>query len=101
MKWGRSADYHGSRTYDLEEPNSGWMSDVWSSFVAVGKRPFRALLKFATRSSSTTVLLDQDGPHFSLLGAGRRTGAGESAASCPFPTELKSQHDPRAWRVYP
>jgi hypothetical protein len=92
MKSHREIDYHGSRSYGLEQPAVGKFSLTVAWLGEIVKSKLRKL-----RSGSTApVVLLHDGEHnFSLLGA----KAPARASDCPFPTKPKM--DRRNWRVLP
>ena len=96
MKWGRAIDYHGSRSYGGNEAPEGRPTLVQRCLATIAR-----LRKSATPPSSSTIMLADEESHFSLLGSGGRARADESPANCPFPTDLKTRHDPRDWRVFP
>ena len=95
MKWRRSTDYHGTRSYNSDELAAG--PSAW--FMNIGRR-LRDLRKPFTQPTSTRVLLSEGERHFSLLGTSSGTSPLQRPDDCPFPTRA-SDHNQRDWRVLP
>ena len=100
MKWGRDYDYHGSRTYDRNEPAIGRFSLMlhWIANVVRGRAR-----RLSGRSSPPAFLL-LDGKHnFSLLGDNRARASAASLGrqAANVPGRPAANVNVRDWRVLP
>jgi hypothetical protein len=77
MRWSRSTDYHGSRSYEHDRP-AVTQSSLMLAWLIVRQK----LRRLAARRASSTVLLQDGERSFSLLG-GRSSRP--RAAECAFP----------------
>ena len=101
MKWGRHIDYHGSRSYERDEPPLSQLGLMMAWATGVVSGGLRNLLKSGARSSASKILL-RDGEHrFSLLGSDGRGGSNGKAVDCPFPTRSNDPGIHCDSRVFP
>ena len=101
MQWGRRRDYHGSRSYDLEEPAISRASLLLAWIVSGAKRRFRTMLDWVAPPSSSTTLLRDGERGFSLLGSDESSERRARAVDCPFPTGSPRKPNPNDWRLLP
>ena len=89
-------DYHGSGTYELDEPAISRTSLTIAWILSGAKRRLRRFLLWAAPPSSSRTLLRDGKRSFSKLGAQEST---RRPADCPFPKELPRPGND--WRVLP
>ena len=81
MRWSRSTDYHGSRSYEQDRPAVRQSGLMLAWLMNILRQKWRKLAP-PTTSSSETLPAGEHG--FSLLGATSGKSL-ERAADCPFP----------------
>jgi hypothetical protein len=86
MRWNRTVDYHGSRSYELDEAIVGLSGMKW--LMNGLRRMFRA----PPRRPSSRVLLHDGERHFSLLGTPSLGKPSRRVADCPFPTNTPTSN---------
>ena len=92
-------DYHGSRSYEMDEPPIGRTSLALAWILSGAKRRFKSFMLWAAPPSSSTTLLDHGERHFSKLGARPAPKRPRRGDQCPFPTKApRAEND---WRVLP
>ena len=88
MKWDRSVDYHGSRSYESDEPKITQFS-ILNAWLA---SKVRQMIAYVARPTPSAVLLRDGQRNFSVLGGSRKRL--ERPAECPFPTTLQRPPNP-------
>ena len=101
MRFLRETDYHGSKSYEADEPPIGRARLIAASLAIAARRIFRDLLNALAPSSSSTVLLRNSERTFSLLGSDTSNRPDRSAEDSPFPLDTGIARDARDWRVLP
>jgi hypothetical protein len=92
-------DYHGSRTYDADEPRIGRTNLAFAWALSSAKRRLRNLLLWAAPPSSSRTLLQNGKRSFSELGARSPKPTPVRADDCPFPKRAPRPNND--WRVLP
>jgi hypothetical protein len=94
MKWRREIDYHGSHSYEADEPSAPVFRLVLAWLASIGRAKLRTR---RARPMSPGVLL-HDGQHnFTVLGASHS----RSSADTPWPHDIKSGFADNDRRVLP
>ena len=84
-------DYHGSRTYDADEPRIGRTNLAFAWALSSAKRRLRNLLLWAAPPSSSRTLLQNGKRSFSELGA-RSPKANDNEAAAKPPSGGSTRH---------
>jgi hypothetical protein len=92
-------DFHGSRTYERDEPAVGQTSLALAWFFSGTRRRLKKFLLWAAPPSSSRTLLNNGERRFSQLGARPSKQHPVRAADCPLPK--KPARPSNDWRVLP